>query len=201
GVSVERIERKRIVLKLDRKSEKKVPVSLNITGALLEDYNYAVDSIVPAEVRITGPESILRRVKMIQASPIVLGKVNVEDFECVLKLRIGPNVSISQSSVTVKVDIFKKFDSRTFDSLTIKPFGFLPASSRKLEFDVKTASIRVSGHKQAVELLIADDLHPFVDISKIDKPGEYTLSVQCWSNIENISVKEIRPKTIQVTVH
>jgi YbbR domain-containing protein len=200
GVSVERIERKRFVLRLDRKAVKKVPVRLNITGALLDDYTYAVDTLIPSEILVSGPETKVKRIKEIQAAPIALGKVNVEDFECALRLKTPSGVTLSPKTVTVKVDIFKKYDTRTFESLTIKPFGFPPKNSRSLDFDVKTVSVRVAGLKQAVEVLTGDDLHPFVDISKVDKPGEYTLSVQCWVGVENVFVKEIKPGTIQVTI-
>ena len=200
GVSVERIERKRFSLVLDRKIAKKVPVRLNITGSLLDDYTYAVAAIIPAEVRLTGPESIIRRIKELQAAPIQLSKVNVEDFECTLDVRTVPNVSVSPKNVTVKVDIFKKFDSRTFESVPVRPFGFLPKSARSIEFDVKTVSVRVTGLKQAVELLTADDLHPFVDTSAFSDPGERTLEVRCWSSVKNVFVKEIKPKTITVIV-
>lgn len=200
GVSVERMERKHFVLRLDRNAVKKVPVRLNITGALLDDYTYAVEALIPSDVRVSGPESVVGRLKEIQAAPIVLGKMNVEDFECSLNLKIGSNVTVSPKIVTVKVDVFKKYDSRTFDALNIKPFGFMPRTSRSVVFDIKTASVKVTGLKQAVELLTAENLHPFVDISEIDKPGEYTLSVQCWSSVDNMLVKEIKPGTVQATV-
>ena len=200
GVFIERIERKVVILDLDKKVEKKVSVRLNITGALLDDYTFAVATMIPSEVRISGPESIINPIREIQAAPIALSKENVEDFECELKLRVTDGVTASPKTVTAKVDIFKKFDSRAFDLLPIKPYGFMPKNSRSVELDLKTASVKVVGLKQAVELLTTDDLHSFVDISKIEKTGEYTLSVQCWVGVKNVSVKEIKPKTVQVII-
>jgi YbbR domain-containing protein len=200
GVFVERIERKVVVLQIDRKVMKKVLVRLNTTGRLLDDYTYDVEATIPSSVRISGPESLVSHIEEVQAAPIALSKENVEDFECDLKIRVVDGVTVTPKSVTATVDIYKKFDSRGFDALPIKPFGFMPNSTRKIELGVKTAFAQVAGLKQAVELLTADDLHPFVDISGIDKPGEYTLSLQCWSSVKDVQVKEINPKTIQVII-
>lgn len=201
GIFVERIENRVVVLDLDKKAVMKVPIDdLDVTGALLSDYTYAVSTPIPATVRISGPESLINQIKRVKAAPIALSKENVEDFECELNIRVPDGVKVSPKTVTANVDIYKKFDSRGFDDLPIKPFGFMPKTARIIKLDVTTAFAKVAGLKQAVELLTVDDLHPFVDISEIDKPGEYTLSVQCWSTNKDVWVKEIKPKTIQVTI-
>ena len=45
-----------------------------------------------------------------------------------------------------------------------------------------------------------DDLKPYVDISRFDKPGLYNVSVKCWSDRDGVNIRSIYPESISVKI-
>jgi len=188
-----------VAIRLDRKMVKEVPVKLIITGMLLEDYAFRMSSMIPDSVTVSGPSALVERVASIRTEPVVLKKENVEDFECSVKLRHSSELIVEPDSVTARIEIYKNRDSRAFDEVPLKPYGFIP-SGCALTFKPEKVSILVEGSKRAVELTTSDDLKPFIDLSAIKGPGKWRLDVKCWLNDKEISVKEIKPSTVEVVL-
>ena len=165
----------------------------------MEGYALNPVHLIPQEVTISGPKSIIEKTIDIKTKSIVLEKEYVEDFDCSAEIDNKRNISVSPKTVSARIEIYKKYDIREFRNLTIKPFGHLPGAE-KLEINPIYSSVSVEGVKNAVEIITSEQIRPFVDISEIDEPGEYTLNVQCWLNNKELSVKEIKPATVNVKV-
>ena len=54
--------------------------------------------------------------------------------------------------------------------------------------------------KNLIETMRKDDLKPYVDISRFDKPGLYNVSVKCWSDRDGVNIRSIYPESISVKI-
>ena len=200
GIHIVQIEPEIISINVDRKISKTVPVKLTYSGMLMEGYSYRLVSLIPNQVVITGPQSIIQQMKEIKTEPVPLRKENVEDFECSVDLVVKDNVIASRQKITAQFEIFKKYDVREFNDIPIKPFGS-PLTPAKAILTPDKAFIIVDGVKKSVEIMNENQLHPFVDISGLKVPGKYELNVKCWLDDEFVTVKELNPKKIQVELN
>jgi YbbR domain-containing protein len=201
GITVkEIIPSPRIKVYIDIKLTKKVPVKLKYTGSLLDGYAYNPAHIVPQEVTVSGPKSIVDKIHYVNTENIILRKENVDDFECLLNVRpVEKNVTITPREISAKIEIYKKYADRTFQNIPIRPFGYTPDGC-KLRISPPVTTVTVTGVKKAIETVLPSQIKPCVDISRIDKPGEYTLNLKCWLDNRDITLKDIIPKTVNITI-
>lgn len=200
GISVASITPNDIDIYLDKKMMKKIPVKLIYSGSLLDGYAINPLLIIPQEVTVTGPESIVKAMKYIKTEPITLRKDFVEDFDCQSKLDLEErNISVNPKEISARIEVYQKFNIRKFQNVSIKPFGYLPDGSR-FTIEPANAAVILKGLKNVVEVTTPDDFKVFVDLSNIDAPGEYTLNVQCLIDKKDLVVKKIIPSTVNVTV-
>lgn len=200
GVSVSSIEPDYFKVQIDEKKSKKVPVKLTFSGALMDGYDFNQLNLIPQDVTISGPRSIVDQITDIRTKNILLGKDYVDDFDCTVEVdNKFTNISVNPRFISARIEVYNKYDTRKLQNLPIKPFSYLP-DGHKLEIKPATATVVVEGMKNAVETLTDDKIRPFIDLSEIDEPGDYTLNVQCWINDKDLSVKEILPITVNVRV-
>ena len=197
GVTILNIQPEVVTFSLDKKISKTVPIKLEYTGYLLEEYSYRVASMIPSSVIITGPESIVSSMKFIKSKPIILSPENVDDFEIDTPLVAKKNVSMSRRMTTVQIEIFKKFDTSDFDNIMIKPLGF-PSSPAKVIFKPQQVTVTLYGIRKSLEVLKDSAIHPFIDITNLKVPGSYKLKVKYWIDDKNITVRGGAPEFIQV---
>ncbi len=200
GVSISSINPKEIDIYIDEKITKKVPVKLIYSGSLLEGYAINPLLIIPQEVTITGPESIIGKMEYMKTDPIVLRKDFVEDFDCQSKIDTeNKNIAVNPKEISARIEVFKEFEIRKFKNIPIKPLGYIQ-NSNKMQIKTNNALVIVEGLKNIIEVTTSDEIRVFIDLSNIEKPGEYTLNVQCLLENNNLSVKEISPKTVNVLI-
>jgi YbbR domain-containing protein len=197
GVTILNVKPEVVTFTVDKKISKTVPIKLEYSGYLLEEYSYRVVSIIPENVIITGPASIVGSMKFIKSKPIILAPENVDDFEIDAILVSKKNVSMSQKMVAVQIEIFKKFDTTDFANIQIKPLGFT-ASPAAITFTPSHVTTTLYGIRKSLEILKNSEIHPFVDISNLKVPGVYNLKVQYWVDKEDIIVRGGAPETIKV---
>ena len=197
GITVLQVTPETIEISVDRKVSKTVPVELICSGVLLDGYSFRESAVIPKQVIITGPQSIIDPMKEIKTQPIILKTINVEDFECDVKLDIKNNVVANRAAVTAQIEIYKKYDVREFSNMSIKTYGSA-ASPCKAILQPPQAFIIIKGVKKSVEIMQETALHPFVDISGLKVPGKYSLKIKCWADDKDVRVKEIKPKKIDV---
>lgn len=197
GITVLQVTPELISVNVDRKISKSVPVELTYSGVLPDGYSYRVVQLIPDSIVITGPQNLIKPMKKIKTEPVIFRKINVEDFECKVKIVPEDNVSVSRDKITAMIEIYKKNDVREFNQIPIKPFGS-PASSARITLLPDKAFVIVGGAKKSVELMNGNQLHPFVDITGLKVPGIYNLKVQCWIDDKDVHIKKIQPVTIDV---
>jgi len=197
GVTVLGVKPEILSFTVDKKMTRNLPVKLEYSGYLLEEYSYRVSNIIPSKIIVTGPESIVGQIKFIKSRPIILKPENVEDFEVDTSLVEKKNVSLSRKIVTVQIEIYRKFDTDDFVDLPVKPLGF-PAAPARIKFTPTTVTSTIYGIRKSLEVLKPETIHPFVDISGLKVPGVYTLKVKYWVDEKDVTVRGGAPDSIKV---
>jgi len=197
GITVTGVKPDVVSFTVDRKMTRTLPVKLEYSGYLLEEYSYRVSNIIPKSVIVIGPESIVGEMKFIKSRPIILKPENVEDFEVDTSLVSKKNVSLSRKIVTVQIEIYRKYDTRDFADIQIKPLGF-PLSPAKIKFSPSSVTATIFGIRKSIEILKPEEIHPFVDISGLKVPGIYNLKVKYWVDVKDVTIRGGAPDTIKV---
>jgi len=189
-----------IRLKIEEKFIKTVPVIPVIKGFLSENYEIISSSIIPDNVTIEGPVSIVEKITLIKTEdinienkkenfilPIKLEKISdlvkiVEGGEVQFYGRIGKNL-ISKNIAPVGIEIRGKNNNMIYD----------------IDFD--TGSIKIEAERKIINFFNNENCSLYVDISGVDIPGTYNLPVfVSLSEAEGeVAVADFTPEA--VTVH
>jgi YbbR domain-containing protein len=75
GMRTEKISPKEIVFKLDKKERKRLPLKLQFSGELPENLILTNPKVIPSELEVSGPQSILSNLTEIPLSPVELSSL------------------------------------------------------------------------------------------------------------------------------
>jgi YbbR-like protein len=129
GVKILTVSPSYIRVDLEKKVVKTFPVSVPYTGKEAAGYAALSARIEPAAVMLTGPESVIRSIKVIQTKPVDLTKAD-EGFKRKMPLDLkGHNVISEPSIVTVFIPIEKKQAIKVFENLPIELKNAKPGDS------------------------------------------------------------------------
>ncbi|MFP5385713.1 MAG: YbbR-like domain-containing protein [Bacteriovoracia bacterium] len=197
GMVVERVLPRRINIKLEKKASKIVPLRLQFAGHLPEKLSLQNPTLVPSEVEVYGPRSIITRLKELPVRPIDLENLPGQDQVSVEIHLPDERLSLSGSN-EAKLNYQLKAAS---SNLTLKslPIRFL-SDRRKINSKVKAADVK---------LLVPEKI--------IKNRSNVSSTVQIWADIPanargrtevplkvilppSIHLLEVIPKTIIVNV-
>ncbi len=197
GMVVERVNPRRLNIRLEKKASKIVPVRLHFAGQLPEKLSLGKTELTPSEVEVYGPRSLIQSLKEIPTRPIeletLLGQENVP---------VEINLPDERLTLTSGHDLTLRYQLRaTSSNLELKDQPIkLMTHSRNASPSAKTADLK---------LLVPEKV--------IKNRSNISSSVQVWADIpENASGRvevplkvvlppgihllEISPKTIVVNI-
>ena len=201
GVSVTRVENE-IQLNLERRLTRRVPVEPGFGGDGRLSGDYAVGKVTfsPEQVQLSGPESVLEKIRLVQSSPIPLDASVTSSFSYKAGLALPEGVSASPSSVTAEVRVVRRLIDRTFRSV---PLLLLtnPQSENDFQVELLSAShaeVTLNGPKGKLEALSPAMVRAVLDISNLGEPGTYTVQLACPAPDPQLTVKSFYPEKIQL---
>jgi YbbR domain-containing protein len=201
GVKIVGADPGEITLNLQQRMSREVPVRVTFSSRLSNDYKSSLGSCIPSTVLVTGPEQLLRDLKSVSTRPIPLSENVTESFEYVATLDAPNGTTISPTKVTCQIDVVKNFEQRTFQSLPVQLLTQSGGKQFKTEFLSPTrVEVTVRGLAGSILALSAAEIRPYLDISHIDKPGIYEITVGCYVDGEGLDVKEIRPALLKMKI-
>ncbi|MDR2370752.1 MAG: hypothetical protein LBD71_04670, partial [Treponema sp.] len=194
-ISVEPVE---ILLELDRKISKYLPLTANLRGNLGTGYDLVSHTLSPAQAAVEGPMSILEGISELYTDFIDL-EGRTEDFSVVVNiLNRDPLLTIHGTGATEFRGFVRKLvPVRSIDAVPIEVNGLDPRFAADLA--LKTGSVRVEGLQSELDSFVPPENFLSVDCSLLSGPGVYTLpvSVNLPSSF-NLVRKE--PQEVDVTV-
>ncbi|MDD5596447.1 MAG: CdaR family protein [Victivallaceae bacterium] len=203
GVTVIRIDPRDLALNLDRKVSKKVKIEPTFTNKDTLPQGYAVDKVVfqPSEVLITGPESILEKIRRVKSAPIPLSSSLTDSFDYKTKILKEPSTSVSPDKVNAQVQIIRQSRTVTIKNIAIQVMES-PGKSGKFKVELLSsphAAVTLTGLKGTIDLLKNESVKPYIDVAALDTEGTFSVNVSCWINSnDRITVKSIYPEKVQV---
>ena len=180
GVRVVRITPAQITVLLERVRRRTVPVRLQIEGEPPADFRIVQSSLTPAEVEISGPESLLSPIEEAVTEVLRLDDTARATIRRELPLEpLGEYVTARPASVEALVEIEEVMIERKIDAV---PVSVTSSSPGERLLDPTTVNLVVRGPRRVVEAVdpsgwvtvAAEGLEPGVhrvDV-KLDAPPE-----------------------------
>lgn len=177
GAKVVRFSPSEIFVKLDKESERLLPVKATVNGSLPEGIE--VDRIVciPASVRVSGAEQVVNEMQNIHTEPIKLTDRQNSFKESV---KIAPpqvgRIRVDPDWVSVDFSLVQHSSTEEFDDI---PVRLLCASdeSRKMELHPKKVKIIAKGQQKRIEQMRKVDIFAYVDCTELIESTSYDLPV------------------------
>ena len=166
-----------IFIKLDKESERLLPVKAAIDGSLPEGLE--IDKIVctPASVRVSGAEQVLSEMQNIHTEPIKLTDRQTSFKESApIALPHAGRIRVDPDWVSVDFILEQHTSTQDFGGI---PVRILCASgeSRQIELQPKTIKITVKGQQQRIEQMRTVDVFAYVNCSDLTENTGYDLPV------------------------
>lgn len=140
GMAVERIIPKRIQIRLEKKASKIVPIKAQFLGALPDKLSMLKMELVPSEVEVYGPRSIISEMKSLPTRPIDLESLVGQDTVPVEIFLADDRLSLNSGSEVAFKYVLKAANSNlTLENLPIK---FL-SHNKNIDSMIKVASLRL----------------------------------------------------------
>lgn len=204
GVSVIKIVPEEILVTLDQNISKKVEVLPKFKNESGLPKGYAVKSatLTPCEVVITGPGKIVEGIKNVHTLPIDL-KDTFDSFDFMAQVDNSTNIiKINPPKVMAKIDIVREEEEKIIRTVPLK---VMTSTKGNNYFDAELLSsanvdITVSGPKNKVSQITADQLKPYVEVSAFEKPGIYNADISCFCSMDGIKIKNIFPHQVQLKI-
>ncbi len=172
-----RIEPGLLELTLEQRVSAMVPVVPAISGSPAPGYELSSYSVIPDQVEIYGPRSVISQVNELNTEEIELG---AQDGDFVLRVAlVAPNPLLrfeGSRLVEFRAEISDSILVNTFENVPLIILGLSDEFSADLA--VPGGSIRVQASQSLINQTDPEAISLAVDASDIDAPGAYTLSVR-----------------------
>jgi hypothetical protein len=170
GVRILEVDPSRVPVRLEKVVRRTLPVSLTRTGNPRAGYRIREIEVMPREVVVSGPASVVERLTTIETDPVELDGTSSATQRTVTLTRTAPLVTLQPQRVTVNVAVEQIMGTRTFAKVPVavrnvdRPFRLRPSRVK----------LTVRGPKAAVEALELRPESVFVD-GAARGVGEYEL--------------------------
>jgi hypothetical protein len=187
GVRVARINPSQITLELERIGRRSVPVRLQLSGELGEDFRLVEATVSPEAIEVSGPASDVREVPEVITEKLDISTARAGALERDLALApIGEYLTYSVKRVTAR--------ARIEDVVLERSFAAIPVAAVNLgdgwRVSPETVTVNVRGPRRLVRLLQPDSLTISVDAAESPEDGgPITPQVQLPEELELVSVQ------------
>mgnify|MGYP003574906354 CR=1 FL=1 len=197
GMVVERVNPRRLNIRLEKKASKIVPVRLHFTGQLPEKLSLGKTEISPAEVEVYGPRSLIQSLKELPTRPIeletLLGQENVP---------VEIHLPDDRLTLTSGHDLTLRYQLRaTSSNLELKeqPIKLL-THSRNISASAKSANLKLLVPEKVIKNRsnISSSVQVWADIPE-DATGRIEVPLKVVLP-PGIHLLEISPKSIVVNI-
>lgn len=184
----------------EERVEKMIDVEPDLDKSKLHrDYIIEKVTVSPEKITVSGPISIVKKMKSIKTSSIPLSNIT-QSFDYSAKIPETPsNLKFSPEKVFLQVSIKENIKKREFKLQRIRIMNDSP--NLRLEIiGSPYANITVSGTNDRIIALKPEQIKPYIDISNLNSPGIYSVDLGCWVDAKSIEVIKIEPQSVKVKI-
>jgi len=197
GVSVSKIVPQELILTVEDRIVRDVPVVFRHSGDLPADYLIKKVTFVPDKVQVSGPKSLVMQLSGVSTKEIPMtGSTYTFDFRAALQEE--PGLRVTPNFVTATIEVVKNRAERSFPNV---PIALLNASGKfQAEFLTSPSiEVKIAGPKRILDSLVKDQIHGFCDVSSLTQPGVYMVDTGCFINHGNgLEIISIYPEKVQI---
>ena len=170
GMSVVAIRPSEVNVTLDRKTERQVPVQVDVIGRPSLGYEPESVEASPGKVTVSGPATVLQTLDFVFTRPIDL-QDRQDDFDLEVDLSPPPPpLRLKEKHVGVSVRIVEELVTRPFDNLVVRGDD-APAGTR---FVPDKITVKLKGPRNLVDAIDPKALEPHVDLQPEFDEGQAT---------------------------
>jgi hypothetical protein len=184
-----------IAIGLEKRVEKKIPVTPSFKGFLESGYELISFDVVPSEIVITGPAGLVARTTEISTDIIELGGKKA-DFSVDVRIIKKEALIALQGKDTVlfSAKVRKSIDVRNYLDIPITPVGL--AANLQILDPLPKGAMRLHVSEEIASGIDVTQLLT-IDISAFTKPGTYTVEVGVLPP-ENAIIETFEPQTLTI---
>ena len=178
GVRLEDIQPSRIAVKLEAVLEKDVTVEAALTGEPAAGFEVYTSNVLPAKVRVRGPESFMSTLETVPTGPIDIAgaKENLTAKQVPISVN-NPKVAVFNTVADVSIVIGEKRTERSFNILSgtrrfrVVLFGPGSILSKARAADMKVEVSKTADGAEVPRLTLPDAMQGIVEIRKLELLG------------------------------
>ncbi|MDR3248727.1 MAG: hypothetical protein LBT39_08065 [Treponema sp.] len=187
-----------MIIELDYKSNKYVPLTANINGSLEPGFDLVSHTLSPTQVVLEGPTGLLDSVLELYTDAIDLNGRNADFSVSVNILNPDPLLTIRGNGMTeFKGFVHSRIDVRTFGNLPVILSGLDPRFIAVV--DIRTATVRLEGSRGELDAFSPPGSFLTVDCSPVTEEGHYSLPVKV-ALPPSLSLIRVEPRELGITV-
>ena len=187
----------RITAEVDRLTDKVLPIKVLTWGRPRLGYRVSSKTAMPPEVRVPGPESLLKKMQAIKTRPIqVTGRSNSFDIKVDLE-PVGSYSPARLEPVEVSVEIKTDLRRSKLEDIFIAVLKD-KRQTQQIDIDPSRVIVYLKGTGTIIDSLAPADVKAYVDVIGL-APGGYELPLQCKLP-SGVALERTVPETIKVTL-
>jgi YbbR domain-containing protein len=191
GVKLESITPNSVLIRLEQHLEKEIDVEPQFAGKVADGYEIiGKPEVIPAKVRISGPENHVKALEKAVTSKISLDGLKADYTATQVAIDIkDEKVSVADLGVTVKIKIGELRIEKTFDGV---PVSVNSGERARPE----TASVVLYGEKSIVEKLRKEEISIVLDVAQ---DGSITPRLVLPQSLQNrIELRSTKPSGFSI---
>ena len=202
GTEILLIDPSIIRLDVQKKTEKMIPVLLNVKGKPKKGYQIIGTAANPKEIAVIGPENEIDKIKRIMTEPIdVENKDKTFSTEVPLIILSSHISFLTTEKIKAEIQIGEMNIARKLSNIPVK---IIP-SDFKIDFNPKTIDVILEGPQSIINGLDKTKISAEIDISKLDpSPKDYKLLPAIefgQKKPKTITIKKTTPSTVDVRIY
>ncbi|MEI6892910.1 MAG: CdaR family protein [Pontiella sp.] len=199
GAKVVSFSPSEIVIRLDQKSEKQLPVKAALKGMLPDGLE--IDRVVctPASVQVSGAQQVLENMENIHTEEIDL-KDRKSSFKVSVPIALpqAGRMVVEPNWVSVEFFIEERNSTAIFEQIPVRVMC-APGDPRLIQVIPHQINITVQGQHQEIEKLKAEDIFAYINCYDLTKNADYELPVEV--NLpDHIQMVKTDPLVLQVQI-
>ncbi len=197
GVSLLNISPTDVILRIESKTEKVLPIAVALMGKPAAGYNVGQITIDPPEIKLTGAEKIITSLDQVHTKPIKVDGMS-ESFKKEISVDLPENIKVLNTNrlVTVAITIEAQ--------VVVKKYENIPVNGRNTmyPYDIQpsTIDVTVKGPELALaDLALENSLQAYVDLTDL-APGVYARRAKINLPI-GLTLVDATPGVFTVTIN
>jgi YbbR domain-containing protein len=197
GVEIMQVQPSAVTMAFEPSASREVRIVPAVDGRPAPGYVIGQLIAEPLVVEVIGPESAVKRATEVVAEPVSVTGATAHVKQSVVLGLLDPALRLKTArAATVTVQILPAPQERMLRNQPVHLRGL--GAGLQAEAMPAAVDLTLRGKRDALALLMADDLTAFVDLAGLG-PGQYSLTVHAGSS-RDVGVTRVVPDSVQVRI-